>query len=105
MLRFKSPSRADQVQAFLQNVSLGTYIDSYALSFLQNATTLNLAPDTPINRFRLMQRYALATLRVPLTESEKEADKYDWSFVTCTPKCRDGNQSDGNRIWNRYVQV
>jgi hypothetical protein len=60
--------------------------EDLALQWLiRNDTGLNLWPDTPIHRFRLQQRYALATLQV----QRDGANPYfvgaecEWDGVTC----------------------
>jgi Leucine-rich repeat (LRR) protein len=93
-LSSKSQSQSDLVRAFIQNISLKDKItigsDYFsdrgredALKWLIENGTLNLLPNTPTNRFRLTQRYALATLNIPLTESDNGANECDWFFVTC----------------------
>jgi hypothetical protein len=58
-------------------------LDGYALSFVQYDALNLLQPNTPTNRFRLMQRYVLATFNARLNKSDNRADECDWFFVTC----------------------
>jgi hypothetical protein len=64
-------------------------LEDWALLWLVQNDTLRLRPDTPVNRFRLGQRYAMVTLSVQLlvddTDSAAGADECDWFYVTCQP--------------------
>jgi Leucine rich repeat len=95
-----SSSRAQQVTAFINNITLTgltlvhTSKDATGLALQEEQalrwlidydTDLNLVPTTPSNRFRLQQRYALAILQVqpdaPFHGSM--SDECDWGGVTC----------------------
>jgi hypothetical protein len=58
-------------------------LEDTALLWLVQNNTLNMLPDTPANRFRLRQRYAMATLGVQLDFNTD--DECDWFYVTCQP--------------------
>jgi Leucine-rich repeat (LRR) protein len=102
-------SRAEQVTSFINNITLtgrnitltgrnitvsavsnDTSLDpeELALHWLINYDTdLNLLPDTPISRFRLQQRYALAILWVQGDSStaffDSVGNECEWNGVTC----------------------
>jgi hypothetical protein len=60
--------------------------EELALQWLiRNDTVLNLFPDTPIHRFRLQQRYALAILQVQWNGVNPYfvGAECEWDGVTC----------------------
>jgi hypothetical protein len=96
------PSRAQQVTAFINNITLTglTLVptrdatttlplpEELALRWLIDYDTgWNFLPDTPSNRFRLLQRYALAILQIQRDAANpfhgNIGEECDWDGVTC----------------------
>jgi hypothetical protein len=96
------PPRAKQVATFINNITLtGRTISVSATNAVTSLEPeemalhwlihydgdLNVLPDTPINRFRLQQRYAVAILRVQQDGTNPFVSSVDveceWDGVTC----------------------
>jgi Leucine rich repeat len=94
--------RAEQVVAFINDITLTGQTMSVSASSIMNElepeelalywliyndTDLNLWPDSPTNRFRLQQRYALAILQVQGDDIDPlfgiVGNECEWNGVTC----------------------
>jgi hypothetical protein len=81
-------------------------IEELALQWLMYSDPLQLVPDTPVNQFRLQQRYALVTLLGrEYTDSALPVRECDWEIVACEQLDFGGDigiQSAVYEIWQVY---